>query len=55
MPAACTECDSPVEVPQDAVEGEIIACPACGAELEVIAVDPPELALAPEMAEDWGE
>ena len=54
MPA-CTECDSPVELPEDAVEGEIVACAECGAELEVISVDPAELAPAPEMAEDWGE
>ena len=55
MPAPCTECESPVEVPADAVEGEIIACPECGAELEVTSVSPLALAPAPEMAEDWGE
>lgn len=34
---------------------EIVVCPDCGAELEVIGVDPVELALAPEIEEDWGE
>ena len=52
---ACTECESPVQVPGDAVEGEVIACESCSAELEVIGLAPVELALAPEMAEDWGE
>jgi len=51
----CTECESPVEVPADAVEGEIVACGTCSAELEVLALDPLELALAPELCEDWGE
>ena len=36
-------------------EGEIIVCPDCGVELEVISVDPLVLEMAPEEAEDWGE
>ena len=51
----CTECETPIEVPADAVEGEVIACDACSAELEVMSLDPIKLALAPELAEDWGE
>ena len=51
----CTECEAQVEVPGDAVEGEIVACDTCSAELEVITLEPMELALAPEIAEDWGE
>ncbi len=35
--------------------GEIIECPECGMELEVIEVDPLTLELAPEVEEDWGE
>ena len=42
-------------LPADTVEGEILVCPDCAAELEVTAVDPPTLALAPEVGEDWGE
>jgi alpha-aminoadipate carrier protein LysW len=34
---------------------EVVACTECAAELEVIALDPVELALAPEVEEDWGE
>lgn len=52
---ACPSCEQAVSVPTDAIEGEIIACAACEAELEVLEVEPLELALAPEVAEDWGE
>ncbi|RKY21451.1 MAG: lysine biosynthesis protein LysW [Planctomycetota bacterium] len=51
----CPECESSVTVPTDAVEGEIVACNSCSAELELLALDPVDLALAPELAEDWGE
>jgi alpha-aminoadipate/glutamate carrier protein LysW len=55
MNATCPECDAPITLAADVVEGEIIVCPDCAAELEVISVDPAELALAPEVGEDWGE
>jgi alpha-aminoadipate carrier protein LysW len=37
------------------MEGEIVVCPDCGMDLEVITVEPLQLALAPKEAEDWGE
>jgi alpha-aminoadipate carrier protein LysW len=39
----------------DAVKGEIVSCPDCGAELEVTETAPVSLVLAPEAEEDWGE
>lgn len=51
----CPECDAEVILADGTVEGEILTCPDCGAELEVTSVNPPELALAPEVGEDWGE
>ena len=51
----CPECDGEVSVGPDAVKGEIVSCPDCGAELEVTAIGPVALALAPEAEEDWGE
>ena len=51
----CPECDGDVAVGADAVKGEIVSCPDCGAELEVTAIGPIVLALAPEAEEDWGE
>jgi alpha-aminoadipate carrier protein LysW len=52
--AHCPECDADVNV-RDAIVGEIIFCSDCNAELEVINVEQPEVALAPEVEEDWGE
>jgi len=51
----CPECDADVPIGADAVKGEIVSCPDCGAELEVTAIGPVALALAPEAEEDWGE
>jgi alpha-aminoadipate carrier protein LysW len=53
--AKCPECDANVTVGSDAVKGEILSCPDCGAELEVKETVPQVLALAPEAEEDWGE
>lgn len=35
--------------------GEIVIDDETGAELEVVSLDPPRLALAAQEAEDWGE
>lgn len=51
----CPVCETPVTIPADSVQGEVIACPDCSTELEVLSAEPPTLALAPELAEDWGE
>ncbi|MCL4170106.1 UNVERIFIED_CONTAM: hypothetical protein GTU68_009122 [Idotea baltica] len=34
---------------------EILPCEGCGAELEVMSLEPFTLELAPEVEEDWGE
>jgi lysine biosynthesis protein LysW len=39
----------------DPLQGEIIPCVACGADLEVVALAPFRLELAPDEQEDWGE
>lgn len=44
-----------VAVPGEVIITEIVDCDGCAAELEVIAVGPVLLALAPEVEEDWGE
>lgn len=53
--AKCPECDADVTVGAGTVKGEIVTCRDCGAELEITAVSPVTLALAPEVEEDWGE
>jgi alpha-aminoadipate/glutamate carrier protein LysW len=55
MNTNCPECDAPVSLSADVIEGEIVTCSDCGAELEVTSTNPPTLALAPEVEEDWGE
>ena len=54
MSAACPECAALIEL-ADVMEGEIVDCPECGVELEVLTLDPLTLGLAPEEEEDWGE
>ena len=53
--AECPECAADVTLPDDVMEGEIVQCGECGAELEVIELNPLTLDLAPEEEEDWGE
>ena len=50
----CTECAAAIPV-VPTLQGEILDCPECGAELEVRSVRPLVLALAPDVEEDWGE
>ncbi len=55
MSVVCPECDSPilVDVDEDELEeGETLQCEECGAELEVISVDPIELAAVDESGYD---
>lgn len=51
----CPECESTVEVAPPLRQNEIVECAECRSELEIIAVEPLMLALAPEVEEDWGE
>jgi len=45
MAVVCPECDNPIVVDVDEVEeGETVQCDECGADLEVVSVDPLELA-----------
>lgn len=54
MSANCPECEATITLAKP-MRGEIIVCPDCGTELEVVSENPMELALAPEVEEDWGE
>ena len=55
MEVPCPECAASLELDEHTETGEILECPECGAELEVISLSPPELDLAPEEEEDWGQ
>ncbi|RNJ74580.1 MAG: lysine biosynthesis protein LysW [Nitrosopumilus sp. B06] len=52
----CEECDAGISVPGDAVEGEIVTCPDCGAGFEISKKDGKfELKPAQTVGEDWGQ
>jgi alpha-aminoadipate carrier protein LysW len=53
--AECVECGAAVTVPDDVMQGEILACGECGVELEVTSVEPLTVEAAPMEMEDWGE
>ena len=55
MTSTCPECDAEITLTGKVLAGEIITCPECGSELEVIALDPLQLDLAPQEEEDCGE
>jgi alpha-aminoadipate carrier protein LysW len=54
----CEECEAPLTIPGDAIQGEIVSCKDCGASYEVkkdeasglITLKPAE-----KEQEDWGE
>lgn len=52
---ACPECEDKVQIGDSARLNEIVECAGCRSELEIVAVNPTVLALAPEVEEDWGE
>lgn len=53
--STCPDCTASVPTDDGLRVMSIVVCPACKVELEVINVDPPEFALAPEIEEDFGE
>ncbi len=55
MTPSCPTCDAAVPMPTGVVAHELITCPDCGTELEVLTLSPFTLDLAPEVEEDWGE
>jgi len=52
--AECPECFGEITL-EDVMRNEIVQCSECGADLEVVSIEPLTLELAPEEDEDWGE
>ena len=50
----CPECGATIDE-EPTLTGEILDCPDCAVELEVVSLDPLRIEVAPEVAEDWGE
>jgi alpha-aminoadipate carrier protein LysW len=54
--AVCPECDADIEIDEyDVDKGEIISCPECGVELEVVGLSPLDLDKAAPSDDDWEE
>ena len=53
----CADCDAQVAVPDDAVNGEIVSCPDCGLDFEVVVGPQGGRSIKPVVIEkeDWGE
>jgi len=51
----CPECEAQIDLEAGTEVGEIIVCPDCGVDLEVMTLDPATIQLAPMEQEDWGE
>ena len=59
MQFSCAECGRGIELPLDSVSGELISCPDCGQDFEIVSVDSARGAVETKPAlleaEDWGE
>jgi alpha-aminoadipate/glutamate carrier protein LysW len=54
--ATCPECDAEIEIDEyDVDKGDLISCPDCGSNLEVVGVSPVELDNAADKDEDEDE
>lgn len=53
--ADCPECAEDIALMSGTEMNEIIVCPTCGVDLEVIGLNPASLDMAPMEEEDWGE
>lgn len=51
----CPECAARWSASRSLLRGEVVRCPECRAELEVLETSPIRVELAPEVEEDWGE
>lgn len=53
MAVVCPECDNPLTIDTDEVEeGETVQCDECGADIEIVSVDPLEIAIVDEAGYD---
>jgi alpha-aminoadipate/glutamate carrier protein LysW len=55
MTALCPECEAEMNLEVTVELNEIVVCPDCGVDLEVLSLQPLALEVAPMEEEDWGE
>ena len=53
--AKCLECQPEIILNEDLMVGEVVTCPECSSDFEVLKVKPLKLGPAPEVQEDWGQ
>lgn len=41
----CPDCEEQIIIPDDSEVGEIIECQNCGAEMEILSLNPPQVSL----------
>jgi len=51
----CPICGAEVRLGDDVITNELIICSECGADLEIVKINPLGLKEAPQEEEDWGE
>lgn len=51
----CLECQGDITVENDVQAGEVLTCPECSTDFEVVGTNPVKLAPAPVAQEDWGQ
>jgi len=52
----CPECEGDLDIEEDEVdEGEIVSCPECGTDFEVVGIEPLELTRVEEEEEEEDE
>lgn len=54
MTGECPECGASIEADRFVVH-ELVPCPDCNADLELMELNPPVFHLAPKTETDWGE
>jgi len=51
----CPECDEEVYVDLDSEQGDIVSCDECGADLEIVGLDPIELDIHENSDDDFND
>jgi alpha-aminoadipate carrier protein LysW len=53
----CKDCGAKIKIPDDAVVGEIVSCPDCGGDFEIVSKTNEKVDLEPaeSVGEDWGQ
>ncbi len=54
---SCTNCEGKIKIPEDSSPGEIVNCPDCGENFELVRDKDQKFSLkrAEQVGEDWGE